>query len=84
MGHIPNKLKPITTAAFCAAAGCGAVAMLAAAIVVVAPREAAATAAYAQQTGLACGQCHFNPAGGGKLKPLGKRFQSNGHKLTGK
>jgi hypothetical protein len=40
-----------------------------------------ATTAYAQQTGKACGYCHVNPAGGGKLKAAGTKFQKNGHKM---
>jgi hypothetical protein len=44
-------------------------------------RTAKATPAYAQQTGKPCGYCHVNPAGGGKLKAAGEKFQKNGHKL---
>ena len=40
-----------------------------------------ATPAYAGATGKACGYCHVNPAGGGKLKPAGEKFKANGHKL---
>ena len=36
---------------------------------------------FAQQTGKACGYCHANPAGGGKLKPAGEKFKANGNKL---
>ena len=35
---------------------------------------------YSQQTGYPCGQCHSNPAGGGKLKAYGEKFKANGHK----
>jgi hypothetical protein len=62
------------------AAGLMAVVLVAAALTVV-PRQAEALPAYAQQTKLGCGSCHVNPAGGGDLKPLGKKFQANGHKL---
>ena len=48
------------------------------------PRKAAATPVFAQQTGLPCGQCHENPAGGGKLKEFGQKFQANGNKLSDK
>jgi hypothetical protein len=48
------------------------------------PRKAAATPVFAQQTGLPCGQCHENPAGGGKLKEFGQKFQANGNKLPDK
>ena len=47
-------------------------------------RPAQATPQYAQQTGMACGSCHVSPSGGGTLKPFGKQFQANGHKLPGK
>lgn len=36
---------------------------------------------YAAQTGLPCGQCHVNQAGGGKLKSFGEKFKANGYKL---
>jgi hypothetical protein len=45
------------------------------------PRQAAATAAYSQQTGKACNYCHTSPSGGGALTGAGKKFQANGHKL---
>lgn len=44
-------------------------------------QTAKATPAYAQKTGKACGYCHVNPAGGGKLKAAGERFKKKGHKL---
>lgn len=67
-----------------AAGGVVATVFLGATMLVVVPRQAAATPVYAQQTGLPCGQCHVNPAGGGKLKAFGEKFQANGHKLPGK
>ena len=36
---------------------------------------------FAAATGKPCGQCHQNPAGGGKLKPFGEKFKENGFKL---
>ncbi len=48
------------------------------------PRHAAATPAYAQQTGLPCGRCHTNPAGGGPRTAFGNAFAANGHKLPSK
>jgi hypothetical protein len=51
------------------------------AVVAIAPREAAATPAYAAQTKKACGYCHANPAGGGPRTPAGTKFEKNGHKL---
>jgi len=50
------------------------------AVIATAP-TAKATAQYAKQTGKACGYCHANPAGGGKLKSAGKNFQKKGHKM---
>ena len=48
------------------------------AAVMAAPRFAFAKPEFAQQTGKACGFCHQNPAGGGKLKPAGEKFKKNG------
>jgi len=79
MHHVMNGLKP--TAVLAAIGGCAMFGLLFAATMVVASREAAATPAYAQQTGKPCGQCHVNPAGGGKLTSFGSKFQANGHKL---
>ena len=58
--------------------------LMAATTLILLPRKAAATPVFAQQTGLPCGQCHENPAGGGKLKEFGQKFQANGNKLPGK
>ena len=63
--------------------GCalGAAALVAAAVLVAAPREASAKPEFSQQTSLPCGQCHSNPAGGGKLKSFGEKFKANGNKV---
>ena len=45
------------------------------------PRPAVAKPEFAAQTGLPCGQCHSNPAGGGKLKSFGEKFKANGFKV---
>jgi hypothetical protein len=37
---------------------------------------------FAAQTGLPCGKCHQNPAGGGPRKPFGEKFKENGFKLS--
>ncbi len=82
MVHVANGLKQTGILAWMAG---GAVAtLLVAGTMVLAPREAAATAAYGQQTGMACGQCHVNPGGGGKLTTFGMNWQAKGHKLPGK
>jgi hypothetical protein len=57
---------------------------IAATMLIVLPRTAAATPVFAQQTGLPCGQCHENAAGGGKLKEFGQKFQAKGNKLPEK
>jgi hypothetical protein len=55
--------------------------LLAGAAVSVTPRQAQALPQYAAQTGLPCGRCHVNPAGGGERTAFGKAFAANGHKL---
>ena len=59
------------------AAVCGLAAIAVIGAVALAPRPAAATPQYAQQTGLPCRQCHVSPAGGSGLKPFGQRFKAN-------
>ena len=54
------------------------------AIACLTPRPATALPSYAKQTGLACGRCHVNPAGGGANTAFGKAFAANGHKVPGK
>ena len=44
-------------------------------------QPAAATPAFAAQTGKSCAECHQNPKGGGVLTPFGEQFKENGHKL---
>jgi mono/diheme cytochrome c family protein len=51
-----------------------AVAMFGAALTF-APQQAAATPAFAQKTGKACGSCHVSKSGGGALTSAGKAFQ---------
>jgi len=54
-----------------------AVLTLASAFLVVSPRSANATPAFASQTGKACGACHANPSGGGKLTAAGEKFKAS-------
>ena len=82
MLHVANRLK--STAVLAWVAGGAVATLLVAATMVLAPQKAAATPAYGQQTGMACGQCHVNPAGGGKLTTFGMNWQAKGHKLPGK
>ncbi len=37
---------------------------------------ASAKPEYAQKTGKACGACHANPAGGGKLTAAGEKYKN--------
>ncbi len=71
-------VKNVLSASACAL---GATALLAAVMLVTAPRHASAKPEFAAQTGLPCGQCHTNPAGGGKLKAFGEKFKANGNKV---
>src|SRR5579862_4192866 len=61
-----------------------AMGLVLAGVVFISPPKADALPAYAQQTHLACGQCHVNPAGGGERTAFGKAFAANGHKLATK
>ncbi len=79
--NVVNTFAPATTT-LVRALGLGIASLIAATtLMLTPPQRAEALPAYAQQTKLACGSCHANPSGGGDLKPLGKKFQANGHKL---
>jgi len=78
-----DKPKPIPGVVFGLAGTLAATSVIGLAIFAM-PRPAGALPAYAQQTGLACGRCHANPAGGGKLTSFGSAFQANGHKVPSK
>jgi hypothetical protein len=61
----------------------GAAALAAASVVVAgiaAPTTANAKPEFAAQTKQACGACHTNQAGGGKLTAKGEKFKANGFK----
>ena len=64
-----------------AVCGTAAAILIAGAMSLTISQPANATPQFAQQTGKPCGQCHVNPAGGGKLKPFGEKFKANGNKL---
>jgi hypothetical protein len=72
---------PIYVGALCGAIGVGTALLLGAAAVLISPTSVNAKAEFAAQTGLPCGQCHSNPAGGGKLKAFGEKFKANGFKV---
>jgi hypothetical protein len=79
--EIRGTYNSIRSTGLCLTAGIVA-ALLAGAIVgVVGTTPANAKPEFAAQTGLPCGQCHQNPAGGGKLKSFGAKFKANGNKV---
>ena len=82
-GTFVHDLKPASGVTYGSAEIIAAILMVGSAISL-APRTASALPAYAQQTGLACGRCHVNPAGGGPNTAFGKAFAANGHKVPSK
>ncbi len=74
-----SAIFPLT--AVCGAAGVAAAIIVLGAGVTLSSRQAQATPQYAAQTGLPCGKCHVNPAGGGERTAFGKAFAANGHKV---
>ncbi len=82
--EIPRTFNLFGTTALALAAGVVAAVLIAGTAVTLSPRQAQATPAYASQTGLPCGRCHVNPAGGGPNTAFGKAFAANGHKLPQK
>ena len=77
-------MRNITLLSIASASAVAMATIMAATTLIVLARNAAATPVFAQQTGLPCAQCHENPAGGGKLKEFGQKFQANGNRLPGK
>ncbi len=73
-----NAVKQTTSLA--GLAGVAAAMLLAATALTVAPGPAQAFPAYAQKTGMVCGVCHVNPAGGGKLSAYGIKWFTGGMK----
>jgi hypothetical protein len=71
----------IRTAAHCTAVGIGIALLVGMTAALTVSTPASAKPEFAAQTGLPCGQCHSNPAGGGKLKPFGEKFKENGFKV---
>jgi hypothetical protein len=70
-----------TMTLLCGAAGMAAAVLIVGAAATLSPRQAQALPAYAAQTGLPCGKCHENPAGGGPRNAFGQAFAANGHKV---
>jgi len=71
------RKRDVLVTALAGAAGVAATVLIAGAALTLAPREAAATAQYAAQTGQPCGACHVSPGGGGKLTARGENFKKN-------
>lgn len=74
-----SGLIPMTM--WAGAAGIAAAILMAGGAVILSPRPAQATMAYTAQTGLPCGKCHVNSAGGGALTAYGNAFAANGDKV---
>ncbi|MGE5772997.1 MAG: hypothetical protein ACM3Z4_13345 [Hyphomicrobiales bacterium] len=77
---IRGTSNPISTTGLCLTAGIAAV-LFAGATALVGTTPANAKPEFSAQTKLPCGQCHANPAGGGKLKAFGEKFKANGFKV---
>jgi hypothetical protein len=75
-----DTYRSIRSTGLCVAAGIATAILVSAAAAVVGTTPANAKPEFAAQTGLPCGQCHQNPAGGGKLKSFGEKFKANGFK----
>ena len=81
MDRRPDRdVRPVPGVVF-GLAGALAMASIVALAAFTAPQPADALPAYAQQTGLGCGRCHVNPAGGGARTAFGNAFLANGHKV---
>lgn len=82
MGQQANHSASRPTGSLLRVAICsGAALLVAGTVVVLAPSPVSAKPEFAAQTGLPCGQCHTNAAGGGDLKAFGKKFKANGYKV---
>lgn len=76
-GEASSTFNRITTAVLGGTAAVAAAILIAGITITVAPRQAEAKPEYSGQTGKACGVCHQNPAGSGKLKPAGEKFKQD-------
>ncbi len=81
---VSSTSRPNTTALLHVTVGVTVAILVAGTAIMSTPRSAAAKPEFAAQTGRACGACHQNAAGGGKLKPFGEAFKANGFKLPKK
>jgi len=78
---IRGTSNPVCMTGLCLAASIATVLFAGATVAFVGTTPANAKPEFAAQTKLPCGQCHVNPAGGGKLKAFGEKFKANGNKL---
>ena len=76
-----DTYRSFRSTGLCLAAGVATALLVSATAAVVGTTPANAKPEFAAQTGLPCGQCHANPAGGGKLKSFGEKFKANGFKV---
>lgn len=76
-----DTYRSFRSTGLCLAAGVATALLVSATATVVGTTPANAKPEFAAQTGLPCGQCHANPAGGGKLKSFGEKFKANGNKV---
>jgi hypothetical protein len=81
---VSMRSNPIKSAVLCLVVGFAVTILVAGTMVLMAPRPAQALPKFAAQTGLPCGRCHVNPAGGGPRNAFGKAFQENGFKVPAK
>ena len=75
------RSNAVRLASSCSITGIAAALILSATATLVGMTAANAKPEFAAQTGMPCGQCHQNPAGGGKLKAFGEKFKANGNKV---
>ncbi len=78
-----RQLRPVP-GVLCGLGGALATALIVGVAAFSASQRADALPAYAQETGLACGRCHVNPAGGGARTSFGNAFLANGRKVPSK
>ncbi len=81
---ISTASSRVTAAIYCAVAGLAVLMLVAGVTLLASQRPASAKPEFAAQTGLPCGRCHVNPAGGGPNTPFGLEFKKTGYKLPGK
>jgi hypothetical protein len=79
--EIHNAIRSIRPAARFIALGICTAGLLGATAALIGTTPVNAKPEFSAQTKLPCGQCHTNPAGGGKLKAFGEKYKANGFKV---